>query len=179
MNEIENWKPVAGYEDFYEVSDLGRIRALFESWNGRYKAGRIIQPIQRPDGYLMVNLYYPGANQKGKTCTVHKIVLDAFVGPRPKSLVCRHLDGTRSNNATTNLKWGTREENVQDAKDHGTLACGERCALSKLSSRAVLEIRSRFDAGVLSRVIAEQFGISRPQASRIGNRKSWTHLAEA
>jgi len=47
LNEIEHWLPVVGFEDFYEVSDQGRVRSLdriSEMSNGRKRAikGRIL-----------------------------------------------------------------------------------------------------------------------------------------
>lgn len=173
---LELWKPVVGYEGLYEVSDKGRVRALFESWNGRYKAGRIIKSIERPDKYISVNLYYPDSGQVGRTRTMHSLVLEAFVGPRPKGQDVRHLDGTKNNNVLLNLKWGTRKENMGDAIVHGTVTSGERAHFSKLTNESVLKIREMFDSGILSNVIAKMFNVSIPTAWRIGKRKIWRHL---
>lgn len=51
---------------------------------------------------------------------VHRLVLEAFVGPCPEGMECRHLDGNPANNKLDNLKWGTRKENQDDSKRHGT-----------------------------------------------------------
>ncbi len=51
---------------------------------------------------------------------VHQLVLEAFVGPCPSGLECRHLDGNPDNNQLENLRWGTRLENMADKKLHGT-----------------------------------------------------------
>lgn len=177
MNE-EQWKSVTGYDGLYEVSNQGRVRALFESWNGRYKAGRILTPLNRPDGYIAVNLYYPGAKQKGRSRPVHSLVLEAFSGQRPDGCVSRHLDGTKSNNWLSNLQWGTYSENMKDAVCHGTFTCGEKSNLAKLTAGDVIRIRALFDAGNPPIRIAEQFNITSPQASRIGRRKSWANLPE-
>jgi hypothetical protein len=47
-------------------------------------------------------------------------VLEAFVGPRPPGLECRHLDGNPANSVLANLAWGTHSENMQDRVRHGT-----------------------------------------------------------
>jgi len=174
----EQWKPILGYDGLYEVSSLGRVRALFESWNGRYKAGRILKPLIRLDGYIAVNLYYPGSKQKGSSHPIHRLVLNAFKGPRQEGQDARHLDGSRTNNSLENLQWGTRKENVKDSINHGTFCSGEKCNFSKLSEISVLTIRRMRDEGFPYVEIAKQFGISRPQASRIGRRKSWALLPE-
>ena len=46
----------------------------------------------------------------GLTRNVGSVVLEAFVGPRPKGLVCCHLNGDTVDNRLENLKWGTRAE---------------------------------------------------------------------
>jgi hypothetical protein len=47
-------------------------------------------------------------------------VAEAFHGPRPVGLEVRHLDGDSLNNAASNLRYGTRTENLLDAVEHGT-----------------------------------------------------------
>ncbi len=178
MNE-EVWKSVVGYEELYEVSNHGRVRAMFESWNGRYKPGRILKFINHNHGYLMVNLYYPGTHQPGRARLVHSLVLEAFKGPRPKGYDTRHLDGNKKNNLVNNIEWGTRLENVQDCINHGTFKSGERSSFSKLKADQVRQIRSMYDSGVLCAPISAMFGISIAQACRIGARKSWRQLSES
>lgn len=50
---------------------------------------------------------------------VHAVVLNAFVGPRPDGMVCRHLDDDKTNNALSNLCWGTPRENQLDVVRNG------------------------------------------------------------
>ena len=175
----ETWKPVVGYEGLYEVSDHGRVRAMFESWNGRYKSGRILKQLNHNHGYFLVNLYYPETHQRGRTRTVHSLVLESFVSPRPEGNDARHLDGNKKNNRIENLEWGTRLENVQDSIKHGTFVHGERVHFCKLDEGKVIQIRALVDSGVLCKTISERFGISIAQACRIGARKSWSYLQEA
>jgi hypothetical protein len=66
-------------------------------------------------GYRYANLYRDG---KMRHTSVHTIVLEAFVGPRPDGLVARHgplkyEDGT-PDNRLSNLEWGTPSENAMD-----------------------------------------------------------------
>jgi hypothetical protein len=67
-------------------------------------------------GYLTVTL-----SEKGTTATIklHRLVLEAFIGPRPQGMVCRHLDGNKLNNRLSNLLWGTPAENAADRVLHG------------------------------------------------------------
>lgn len=117
----ENWLPVVGYEDAYEVSDLGRVRSIPRmTSNGRWRRGVTLKPIPLPPrGYLLVNLWW--ANQK-RMCLIHRLVLTAFVGPQPVGMEALHGDGDPANNSITNLRWGTHSENQHDQVAHGTHA---------------------------------------------------------
>ena len=46
---------------------------------------------------------------------VHRMVLEAFVGPCPEGMQCRHLNDVKNDNRLNNLAWGTRKENSADA----------------------------------------------------------------
>ena len=123
VNMVENWLPVVGYEGFYEVSDCGRVRSVTrEVPYGRYGRtiykGRNIKLTRLANGYLSVKLSLRGNT---RTTYVHELVLRAFVGPRPYSVSrseIRHLDGVKTNNAITNLKYGTIFENAADRERH-------------------------------------------------------------
>ncbi len=101
------WKPVHGYEDLYQVSDVGGVRSQ----------RCVLKPRRNRRGYLYVNLYRGG---QARTFQVHRVVLDAFVGPRQIGQECRHLDGDRLNNRLDNLTWGTPSENRLDQVKHRT-----------------------------------------------------------
>lgn len=111
---LEQWRPVVGYEGLYEVSDLGRVRSL-----PRYGTiGKLLKPgTAKRGGYLYVNLCRDG---RPLNRTIHVLVAEAFLGPRPEGFDVRHLDGNRLNCARANLAYGTRSENNLDAVRHGT-----------------------------------------------------------
>ena len=104
----EEWRPVVGYEGLYEVSDQGRVRSLI--------SGRILRPAtRRLSGHKHVMLCRP--SQVG---LVHQLVAAAFLGPRPDGAETRHLNGDSGDNRAANLQYGTRSENTEDSKRHGT-----------------------------------------------------------
>ena len=72
------------------------------------------------NGYYRVTLH-KNDGSKGDQFYVHHLVLLAFVGERPEAggEHIRHLDGNRTNNHLTNLKYGTALENVHDTMSHG------------------------------------------------------------
>jgi len=119
----EKWKQVLGYEGKYEVSNLGRVRSItrkldishYTNRGGRRGViGRMLAQTKQPNGYFTVSF-------SGVCQAVHKLVLNAFVGPRPIGMVCRHFpDRDKSNNRLDNLQWGAFSQNQKDRIAHGT-----------------------------------------------------------
>lgn len=112
LGEPERWLAVVGYEGFYEVSDLGRVRSL-----RMRKNGGLLHQLPNVHGYLVVHLC---VNWVRDTCPVHQLVAAALLGPRPVGEEVRHLNGDRVNNACSNLAYGTSRENKLDSVQHGT-----------------------------------------------------------
>lgn len=107
----EEWRAVVGYEGCYEVSSLGRVRSV------REKGGILKSHAGNKYGHRYVGLW------KGtkKDLLVHRLVLEAFVGPCPPGMECRHFpDRDPANNRLDNLRWGTHRENEGDKEVHGT-----------------------------------------------------------
>jgi hypothetical protein len=71
----EIWKPVVGYEGYYEVSSLGRVWSVYRAG---VKSGSILRASPTAKGYMKLRLNAP----VGATRYVHSLVLTAFVGPR-------------------------------------------------------------------------------------------------
>ena len=114
----ENWLPVVGYEGFYEVSDLGRVRSLSRlRRNGRRMVGRMLKPTPDRHGYPYVLLH---VDRIPKRRAVHRLVLQAFVGEAPEGMQACHNDGDSGNPKLTNLRWDTRSNNSRDSLRHGT-----------------------------------------------------------
>lgn len=168
----EQWRPVHGYAGFYEISDRGRMRALWKAGNF-HKAGRILKPWVLRNGYLQVHLKPPKVPRKAKC--IHVMILEAFVGPEPDKEV-RHLNGNRMDNRLRNLAWGTHQENVDDSRRHGTMIKGERAGSSKLTEAAVLKIRKLWSDHHPSLAIAALFGIDRTNVWQIVTRRTWRHI---
>lgn len=130
----ERWLPVVGYEGLYEVSDHGRVRSLDrfipsprgKSGKRRHK-GRILAATVSPaTGYRTVTLADAAGGRKLYYALVHRLVLEAFVGPCPDGMECCHKDLDRSNEALSNLRWDTRSANTLDAVNHKTNANARR-----------------------------------------------------
>lgn len=114
---IERWLPVIGYEGFYEVSDLGRVKAVARTRpDGRHYREKFLSTFTL-SGYIGVSLY---RGKKGGPKHVHRLVAEAFLGPCPADKhQVNHKDGNKQNPRATNLEWVTRTENSLHAIAHG------------------------------------------------------------
>ena len=111
MTEI--WLPIEGY-DFYEVSNLGRVRRLESVVNGKAGSKRkvpekILKPGTQQNGYLIVTLHKNGIH---RSYYIHRLVAAAFI-PNPEGRPCvNHRDENKQNNSVENLEWCTAKENI-------------------------------------------------------------------
>lgn len=101
----EIWKDIKGYEEFYQISNLGNVRSLPR--NGTINKSRILKP-NNVKNYLQVSLQKHG---KTKYQKVHRIVAETFI-PNPNNYPqVNHIDGNKHNNRVDNLEWVTSSEN--------------------------------------------------------------------
>jgi len=110
----EVWTSVRPAPDRYRVSNMGRVISTAQS-----SAGRELGKFQQNGGYQAVGLV-AARGGKAKTFLVHRLVIEAFLGPAPspQHTDVRHKDRDKTNNRLDNIEWGTRSENMLDAWDH-------------------------------------------------------------
>lgn len=111
MKEI--WKPIRGYENLYEVSNLGRVKALERYVQNNGGAQKRHEMILKQSGkfHFGVTLCKDG---KTKRKTVHRLVAEAFI-PNPENKpVVDHIDTNPKNNRVDNLRWVTIQENAMN-----------------------------------------------------------------
>ncbi len=105
--------------------------------------------------------------------TVHKLVLLAFVGPRPEGYECLHADGDKTNNRISNIRWGTPQENSDDKKRHGTVARGEKSGNSRLTELQVRAVKTLLAAGWRQQDVADLFGVTHVTIFHISMGRTW------
>lgn len=106
---MEQWKPVAGYEGYYEVSNAGVVRRIVNARNNRVRAGHIMVPFLDRYGYLAYGLR--GSSGSKKSHAAHRIVAEAFI-PNALSLPqINHINEDKHDNRVENLEWCTAHYN--------------------------------------------------------------------
>lgn len=125
------------------------------------------------DGYRHVSLRLSGRSNP-KRQSVHRLVAVAFKGPCPSpDHEVRHLDGTRTNNAPSNLEWGTRAENAADMVRHGTVMKGEKSPVAKYDLEFARRVRLLRDKGRSQQSIADELSLAQSHVSRIVRGVCW------
>lgn len=112
-NIEEEWRPVRGFEDYAEVSNLGQIhkfkRVIYFGTNHHSKR---IQEEEWTYGYVGGNgyLYASIGNKKFR---VNRLVYMTFVGDIPDDIEVNHLDENKHNNRLDNLNLLSHGDNVR------------------------------------------------------------------
>ena len=101
---------------------------------------------------------------------VHKLILEAFVGPCPPGLECCHNDGNPHNNKLDNLRWDTKKANWNDRRKHGTTTKFRKAKLNKSQVYVILRLIVK---GLRYTEIAKRFNVSPNLICRIKSGKGW------
>lgn len=121
MKEI--WKDIKGYEGFYQVSNMGRVKGIErEVYSGhnysvlRIEKEKIYKGYKVKNGYIYQTLL---KNGKRKTFKLHRLVAETFIPNPDNKPQVNHIDGDKENNKVSNLEWVTRKENLNHAYKTG------------------------------------------------------------
>jgi len=153
----EIWKDIKGYEDYYQVSNLGRVRSLPRETtdkNGRIhkRKGRVLSyKINgiKSSPVLAVTL---SKDCKRKTRGVGRLVLETFMGENPNGApLVVYSNGDKKDLRLDNLQWGNKGK-IWKEKVVPTW-CKVTPAIAK-------EIRRLFSIGYSCRELAERFDLS-------------------
>jgi hypothetical protein len=119
-------------------------------------------------------------NRESVLRTLHSLVLESWVGPRPCGMVCRHLNGIPSDNRLENLAWGTYSQNNKDTVTHGFhvgFNSGSRHPGSKLTDRDVRMVVYMWRTGIFSQAeIANIYGVGSRCVSKLVTKERWKHI---
>lgn len=170
----ENWSDVPNFPG-YQISDQGRLRSFLYS-KDRGPAppeGRILKGGHDRDGYRRAILCADNGKRR-KSCKIAHLVAAAFVGPRPRRAVVRHLNGDNQDDRAVNLTYGSQKQNIQDKLTHGTMPLGEDHHSAKLTEEAVREIRL---SPIKTAELARKFGVAYAVVWAVRRGKTWKHIS--
>lgn len=155
MNEDQEiWKDVVGYEGYYQVSNIGRVRSCDRIYVSHYtdgrgnvtvnRKGKIMRQQKNVEGYYRVQL---SKNDVRDFIGVHRLVAMAFVSnPNPKKFnMVNHIDGNTGNNHVNNLEWiDNRGNQIHTIRTGLNKRVGTNSWWSKLTEEQVRFIRENY-----------------------------------
>ncbi len=170
-NVTEEWRPVVGFEPYFAVSNMGRVKRT-QAAPGSF-IGRVLTGGANKRGYYHVTLSGGG---KQITKEVHRLVANAFLGEMPKGYHTNHIDGDKSNNSDANLEYVTPSENQKHSFRLGRVnVCGESHVHAKLTEAEVCEIRLS-KGSVSAKEIAKRYGVNEFYVYQLRRGRGWRHL---
>lgn len=138
------WKDIIGYENHYQVNELGQIRTLKDS--PTCKAGTVLKSqTNHKNGYVYQMLYKDG---KQKLFRLHRLVAIAFL-PNPYNYKqINHINGDKTDNRVENLEWCSQEQNMLHAYKTGLEKPSEKQKkaireINKLKSKPVIQLKNK------------------------------------
>lgn len=185
MNEVEWWVDVKGYEGYYQVSNLGRVRSLDRGMyvsDVRYPKPRWI----RRKGRVLKN-YTDGTDRRivvlqmfgvGKTITVHRLVALHFL-PNPDNFpVVNHINHDHHDNRASNLEWCTQKHNIGQAIAAGRMnhIFKQHEKLTKITKSQAIKIKKLLALGLGRSRVAKDVGVGYDTVYHISVGDTWKHI---
>lgn len=135
----EIWKTLKGYEGFYEVSNLGRVKSVERliDWNGtkRKEKEKVRKGYLDDNGYLRIGL---NKNGERKHKRIHQLIAECFIN-RPKgNYIVDHIDRDKLNNSIQNLRYVTPRDNTLNKSNNRGLkgvVYMEHCGTKKWNAK--------------------------------------------
>jgi hypothetical protein len=186
-NLQEEWRPVPEFEDYYEISNMGRVKskAIFIRHDGNWSDEHgYVKKIKTKNitmnryGYLTSKLCKLG---KCRRLTVHRLVAKAFI-PNPEGFTqVNHVDGNKENNVVTNLEWVSAARNIQHAYETGLMNSdhlqGSNHHNAKLTEEDVKTMRRIYNEGTVTiKALANKYNIGASTARDILTHRTWRNV---
>ena len=116
----EEWRDVVGYEGWYQVSNLGRVRSVDREFVNRIGYHRVLRgKILKQTfsaNYYRVSL---SKNNVATKVSVHRLVAEAFIPRIEGKDYVDHINADTKDNRVENLRWVTMAENNQHIHELG------------------------------------------------------------
>jgi hypothetical protein len=178
LSNNETWKPVSGYDGYYEVSSNGRVRSLDRIIDHplvQVRHGKMLKQTPNHKGYMRVSL---NKNGNKKQEFVHKLVAQSFIYNIKRNPQINHIDGNKLNNNVENLEWCTNKENCQHAaklKLRSPIK-GSSHHNTVLSEEQVIDLKQKRKEGWSYLRLMSFFNITKNNVASICTGRTWKHL---
>lgn len=172
MQEI--WKDIKGFEGYYQVSNLGKVRSLdrveyyqrkdSDKITRRSRKGKMLITKTDRYGYEVAHLRKDG--EVNIYPTVHRLVAESFIDNLHNKPTVNHKDCDKKNNVVSNLEWNTISENTKHASDNGLLKPtvvsmrGERNISFKMFPHVVERMFDLLSQGISKKDVAKEIGVT-------------------
>lgn len=177
---LEEWRDIPGYENRYQASNYGRIKALKRTRvQPKYGATcyyqeKILKLLFTEKNYYQITLW---DGLRRKTHRVNRIIAITWIPNNECLPQVNHKDGNKLNNFFKNLEWCTQDYNNKHARiNHLNNNFGSGHHTSKITDEDVLEIRRMKSPNNTFKEVGDIFGITPQQAFRIVNKINWKHI---
>lgn len=119
--EKEIWRDAKGFENYYEVSNCGRIRrklneTIYKNGTVAHFSQTILKQSKNKKGYFRV---YLSVKSKKYTKSAHRIIAETFIENIFNKATINHIDCDKTNNHISNLEWCSNLENIRHAFNNG------------------------------------------------------------
>ena len=169
---MEEWRDIIGYEGYYQVSNLGRVKSLprvvrtDKLFNIK---GSIKKSSINTKGYFVTSLRI---NNKSEVKYLHRLIAETFISnPNNYPQVC-HKNDIKTDNTLDNLYWGTPKDNTADCIRNGTFISSN----TLLKVEQVKEIRRLLTEGFSCSNISLKFLVNAKTINDIKNNKIWKNI---
>lgn len=172
---VEEWRDVKA-NNLYQVSNLGRVRRSKPRSDGKpggLRIGKILKASKDGGGYKQVGLT---RNNVRKSHHIHRLVAEAFLGPRPERADVNHKNGIKIDNRVENLEYCSRKENQRHAVKIGIQKVGSARHNSRFTEAEVLQMRQMAHGGQLYATIARRFDVNPRMVRKICIGEAWKHV---
>jgi len=166
---MEIWKSIKGFENEYEISNLGNLRSkdrfvkhYIKDANRFYK-GQSKKVRLGNDGYYKCTLK---KDSKRYDFRVHRLVAEAFIINIESECYVNHINGIKTDNRIENLEWCSASENVIHAVKIGLIK-------TKINDIEAIKIHY---SKLSNRKLANEYNVNSSIIWRIKNKKAYKHL---
>lgn len=177
--ENEIWKDVEEFENYYKISNYGRLiskERLARKTNGFFKIySKIKTPQDNGKGYMQ---FYVQINKKRHIQYVHRLVAKYFIDNQFNLPEVNHIDGNKSNNNINNLEWVSGQQNKDHAVKNNLTQQGEKHFNSKLTKEKIIAIRKLhlLKPNLNQAALSRKLNVSGATIHNIINSKRWKHI---